>query len=236
MKGPIERVYCLQRCADGRWLFLNRFYKPFGEGFPRDQWADYDRCDGARAVLTDAQIRQLANGRVPYQKGDARAWLFFDGTHPESSRQLRHDYERREALLWQLRAHNATQPTPPMAPVVTTTQPTPPIAPLVPTVRPVPPVDARDEEAGDDDAEEEEVDDDAEEEQEDEDEEPPAPSRAARPDTPLLVRWSDALRKHNPVVLARGVPEPQIAAVCAACQRVSAWVAVYFENLKARTL
>ena len=95
----MERLYGFVRCADGRWLALNRTYKPFGVQFPRGQWADYETCPGVRLWLTDRQIRRLDGGGQPYQPGDHLFWLYFDGTSPDRGGANLAAYRRRVAEL-----------------------------------------------------------------------------------------------------------------------------------------
>ena len=75
-----ERVYALVRCGDGRWLLLNRRYKPYLAG--SREWVDYDLCDGIRVWLTDRHLRQVDGGNVRYRSGDGMVWLYHDGTSP----------------------------------------------------------------------------------------------------------------------------------------------------------
>jgi hypothetical protein len=97
MTRHVERVYCLARCADDRWLVLNRKYKPFGTG--RTGWVNYDECDGIRIWLRERDIRMLDGSVVPYQKGDAHVWLYSDATDPHLGGTHLRAYEQRLGLL-----------------------------------------------------------------------------------------------------------------------------------------
>jgi hypothetical protein len=94
-----ERVYCVVCCTDGRWLLLNRQYKPFGQGWPRERWADYATCPGLRLWLTDKHLRAIDDGCTPYRPGDRMVWLYSDRTNPNTSAALATAYRRRLAFL-----------------------------------------------------------------------------------------------------------------------------------------
>jgi hypothetical protein len=82
--------YCLERCADGRYLLLNRRYKPVGSA--SDEWVDYDTCHGIRVRLTRAQLRKLGG-----------VYLYNDATNP-ARREHRAAYFAKIALLMNVEA------------------------------------------------------------------------------------------------------------------------------------
>ena len=96
---PAERIYCLTRCQDGRWLALNRDYVPYGERYPQDTWVDYNTCSGTRLSLTERQLRRLDGGCRPYKRGDRKVWLFHDGCQPDDDAASLAMYLRRLAVL-----------------------------------------------------------------------------------------------------------------------------------------
>lgn len=97
----MDRVYCLALCADGRWLLLNRQYKPFGTDIT--EWVDYDTCPGTRVRLTDEQVEQLTSlGHPPaYIGGHFKVWLYRDSTSSRSPEQQMAATVR-EVVLWGL--------------------------------------------------------------------------------------------------------------------------------------
>jgi hypothetical protein len=99
MRRTIETVYALVHTADGRWLLLNRHYKPHGVDWPRNSWADYDTCPGRRLLLTAAHLQQLDGGGTPHRPSDRIIWLYHDGSDPRLGAAHRGAYERRVRLL-----------------------------------------------------------------------------------------------------------------------------------------
>jgi hypothetical protein len=95
----IERLYCLVQCADGRWLVLNRQYKPLNTGITR--WVDYDTCAGIRITLTDRQVATLtSDGHPPAHRwGYRKVWLYRDETSPDRSKALLLQYLARVTVL-----------------------------------------------------------------------------------------------------------------------------------------
>jgi hypothetical protein len=94
-----DLVYCLQLCRDGRWLLLDRRYKPHGGDVPRDAWADYETCAGRRRHLSELQLRSVSHGCQPYRRGDRQVWLYSDATDPGKSAALARAYQRRLAVM-----------------------------------------------------------------------------------------------------------------------------------------
>lgn len=94
-----EHVYCLTLCADGRWLLLNRQYKPFGTGIT--EWVDYDTSPGIRVRLTAMQLARLTSlGHEPARRwGSVKMWLYKEATSPDRSRALQIAHAVRSAVL-----------------------------------------------------------------------------------------------------------------------------------------
>ena len=100
MRRRRETIYAITRCADGRWLALNRDYKPFGQRFTRCDWLNYDECPGIRLSLTARQIQRMAGGCQPFKAGNMMAWLYADATNPEKSAAHAVAYRARLAKLF----------------------------------------------------------------------------------------------------------------------------------------
>lgn len=92
--------YCLQRLASGRWLVLNRGYKPLGA--PIDQRVDYETVPGARVKLTAAAKRKLDYKGNGDPTAD-RIWLYNDGCLPTASPAHWRAYQARLEVLAKLR-------------------------------------------------------------------------------------------------------------------------------------
>lgn len=95
--------YCLQRQSDGRYVALNRDYKPVG--FMIDEFIDYDKYPIA------VQIRGLGPEHAASISfngdGDLRCiYLYNDGCKPDSSANAMQDYLRRLAILAKLPVEN----------------------------------------------------------------------------------------------------------------------------------
>jgi hypothetical protein len=81
---PIGRVahthfpYCLQKTTDGKWLILNRNYKPLGT--IAKEWVDYDSHPDRLAInsQTIAALRKLAINDIPDKPDDPGLFFFYD--------------------------------------------------------------------------------------------------------------------------------------------------------------
>jgi len=94
-----ERVYALTVCSDGRWLLLNRRYKPFGVGASASSWYPYDSCIGIRAWLRERDLKKLDGGSTRYRPGDSMIWLFNDATDPRLGGAYLRAYQERLSIL-----------------------------------------------------------------------------------------------------------------------------------------
>jgi hypothetical protein len=87
--------YCLQRCDDGRWLVLNRNYKPIG--VTSDEFVDYETCPGIRLRLTKAQLKKVSwKPEADLSSTVNKVWLYSDGCIP------RHDARHQAAYAGRL--------------------------------------------------------------------------------------------------------------------------------------
>lgn len=102
-QDTVRRVfmpYCLQRLKDGRYIVLNRLYKPLGVA-SRD-WVDYESHPSAM------QISGLTATRIPKLswKGESDAeciYLYNDGCIPTDSAEHWDAYSKRLKLLAELK-------------------------------------------------------------------------------------------------------------------------------------
>ncbi len=86
MTHPVGRTllpYCLERLSDGRYLTLNRNYKPVG--WQGNEWADYEASAGAFKLKTPLTAADAVD--ISYCGDDnlSRIYLYNDGTEPFSS-------------------------------------------------------------------------------------------------------------------------------------------------------
>lgn len=107
MSAPINTFrgrflpYCLVRLGDGRYIAVNRDYKPIG-GTRADGWVDYDSHPHAVKLngLTPQRIARLAvKGEA---EPDGRIYLYNDGCVPTSSQANWDAYAARLAILAKL--------------------------------------------------------------------------------------------------------------------------------------
>jgi hypothetical protein len=88
--------YSLVRCKDGRWLVLNRLYKPVGCTGP--VFVDYNTCPGIRLRLTKAQLRRISDSELP-SGSLAQVWLYNDANAPRPRTPHRAAYAERLMAL-----------------------------------------------------------------------------------------------------------------------------------------
>lgn len=91
--------YCLQRLKDGRYIVLNRYYKPLGN--PRADWVNYDEHPSAQKIkgLTAAKAKAIS------ARGDDdldEIFLYNDGCLPTKSAADWATYSKRLELLAKL--------------------------------------------------------------------------------------------------------------------------------------
>ena len=78
--------YCIQRTTDGKWLALNRNYKPLGT--LSREWVDYDTHPDRFALdgRTLSAIKRAATGEIESVPGDPGVIFFYDdGCMPTAS-------------------------------------------------------------------------------------------------------------------------------------------------------
>lgn len=76
--------YCLQKTKDGKWLALNRNYKPLGM-VGKDEWVDYDSHPSRQSIpaATIAALKRRASSIIEDQPNDPETVFFYDdGTMP----------------------------------------------------------------------------------------------------------------------------------------------------------
>ncbi len=90
--------YCIQRLEDGRYIVLNRYYKPLGEA--RSDWVTYETHPTTCALQISAkQAAQISwDGRSSLD----RIYLYNDGCIPTESEAHMKAYLSRLAVLMTL--------------------------------------------------------------------------------------------------------------------------------------
>lgn len=92
--GRICLPYCVQRCADGRWIVLNRNGDPVG--CPKGAYADFPTTSVPSLELSEANLRSLSwDGRIDRDQ----VFLYADASDPLSSYANWNAYCRRLAFL-----------------------------------------------------------------------------------------------------------------------------------------
>jgi hypothetical protein len=77
MPGDVRTLclpYCLKKQSDGRWILLNRRYKPLG--FDVSEWVNYDDFPIAHKLRLTRKIA----AQLSYDGQGARRYPAFDGT------------------------------------------------------------------------------------------------------------------------------------------------------------
>lgn len=90
----INLPYCIQRQTSGKYVLLNRNYKPVGNA--TREWVDYETLDGLDLRLTEADAQQISwsgNNNIRH------VYLFNDGCAPWAGKRHRVEYVRRLAVL-----------------------------------------------------------------------------------------------------------------------------------------
>lgn len=95
--------YCIQRLQDGRYIILNRHYKPLG--VQTDDWVEYETHPSAVAInITPARARALDwDGREDTEC----VYLYNDGCIPTESDAHMTAYLRRLAVLMKIKPRKA---------------------------------------------------------------------------------------------------------------------------------
>lgn len=100
---PLGRVahthfpYCIQKTKDGKWLILNRNYKPLGS--TGKEWVDYDNHPDRMPINSRAiaELRKLAVYDIPDKPDDPGVFFFYkDGSMPTASDS---DWQRYSKIL-----------------------------------------------------------------------------------------------------------------------------------------
>src|SRR5215831_17480923 len=89
-------VYCAHKCRDGKYILLDRFYKPVG--WIGDVWADYEAWPRRFAV----QITPQMAAKMSYKGSDDvdRIWFFNDSCPPWRDDKNRKAYLKRLELFF----------------------------------------------------------------------------------------------------------------------------------------
>jgi hypothetical protein len=96
--------YCLQRLKDGRYIVLNRSYKPIG--IQTSDWVDYDTHPTAATIkITKASARKLS-----WESKDALdvIFLYNDGCVPTKSAANMSAYLAKLAILSKLKVETSS--------------------------------------------------------------------------------------------------------------------------------
>ncbi|CAD1798285.1 hypothetical protein LN565_15330 [Xanthomonas euvesicatoria pv. euvesicatoria] len=71
--------YCLQKTKDGKWLALNRNYKPLGT-VGKDEWFDYDSHPSRQSIpaATISALKRRASSIIEDKPDDPGLFFFYD--------------------------------------------------------------------------------------------------------------------------------------------------------------
>lgn len=89
--------YCLERVAEGRYVLLNRRYKPLGD--PGTAFVDDYSPWAFDLDLTPEQAGQMS---FEHDQGTSRVYFYNDGTIPTDTRAFMSAYRQRLAVLKQI--------------------------------------------------------------------------------------------------------------------------------------
>jgi hypothetical protein len=85
--------YCLQRLENGKYVVLNRAYKPVG--MVTEEWVDYEP-HGVKIKIGKNQARALSYNKSEEKE---RVYLYDDATNPNRSKATMDEYLRKVGLL-----------------------------------------------------------------------------------------------------------------------------------------
>lgn len=103
MTNPIGRTllpYCLERLSDGRYLALNRNYKPVG--WQGSEWVDYEASPGAFKLREPLTAEDAIDISYCCDDDLQRIYLYNDGTEPFASAENWDSYSARLERLMKL--------------------------------------------------------------------------------------------------------------------------------------
>lgn len=91
--------YCVQRLKDGRYIVLNRYYKPLG--LPNTDWIDYDAHPSAQHFkgLTPSKAKAMSHRK---SEDLDNIFLYADACIPTSSPEHWDAYTKRLKVLAEL--------------------------------------------------------------------------------------------------------------------------------------
>lgn len=92
----IHLPYCLQRLSDGRYILLNRLYKPLG--ISSKDWVDYETHPSA---FRPKGINSAVAQKLSWEESPAldALWLYKDGSKPTLSAEHWAAYSARLQVL-----------------------------------------------------------------------------------------------------------------------------------------
>jgi hypothetical protein len=95
----VHLPYCLKRLPDGRYVVLNREYKPLG--FQTQEWIEYEQYPIA---VTLKRFGPKTAARISWKGSPDLAWIYLydDGCYPTASAADMQAYLKRLAILAKL--------------------------------------------------------------------------------------------------------------------------------------